>query len=449
MNHQVTKTQRLTKILFLARTPLYRNGAALMFSGAATSALGLVYWGLAARCYTPQAVGLNSAALSALTLIAAIAQLGLNSALVRFGPAAGKTIYRLALGSYAISTAAAALAGLAFSLGVRRWAPGLQFFLATPPRLAGFALAVMTWCVFSLQDSLLTGLRQAAWVPLENILFSLLKILLMAGFARPFPEYGIFASWALPAAALLLPVNLLIFRRLIPAYLHDPGRAGPQPAPGQVARFIAGNYPGSLFALGAATLPPVMVLETAGAQASAYFYLPWIMASALQAISASMAASLTVEAARDPTRADQYSRQALVHTLGLLVPLALILWAGAPAVLRLFGVEYSSQGAALLRWLSLASIPNLVLWLGISRARVKDQPGRVALLQSAMFLLGLGLSDLLLARYGIRGVGIAWLLAQSVLAILLAATSLRPVLFGPVKRLAPAGQPPQENESGF
>ena len=67
-----------TRIGSHLRTPLFRNGYALLASSAATSALGLFYWVLAARYYSTETVGLGSALLSAMMLLSGIAQLSLN-----------------------------------------------------------------------------------------------------------------------------------------------------------------------------------------------------------------------------------------------------------------------------------------------------------------------------------------------------------------------------------
>ena len=40
-----------------------------------------------------------------------------------------------------------------------------------------------TWCVFSLQDAVLTGMRQAVWLPLENGVYGLAKIGLLVALA--------------------------------------------------------------------------------------------------------------------------------------------------------------------------------------------------------------------------------------------------------------------------
>ncbi|MEA2503229.1 MAG: hypothetical protein QOG36_272, partial [Actinomycetota bacterium] len=72
------------------RDPLLRNGYALIINVGATSVLGLLYWVLAARLYSPAEVGVGNAAISLMQLLAGIGgQLTFAAALARFIPRAG------------------------------------------------------------------------------------------------------------------------------------------------------------------------------------------------------------------------------------------------------------------------------------------------------------------------------------------------------------------------
>src|SRR5256885_2892880 len=71
------------------RVPMYREGYALVLSSGLSSLLGFVYWIVAARSYSPDVVGLNSAVISAMMFLAGMSQLNLASASIRFLPAAG------------------------------------------------------------------------------------------------------------------------------------------------------------------------------------------------------------------------------------------------------------------------------------------------------------------------------------------------------------------------
>ena len=62
---------------------------------------------------------------------------------------------------------------------------------------------------------MLTALGRAIWVPIENAVFSLLKLGLLAALAALVPVYGIFVSWTIAMLVSVAGVNLIIFARLI------------------------------------------------------------------------------------------------------------------------------------------------------------------------------------------------------------------------------------------
>jgi O-antigen/teichoic acid export membrane protein len=423
----VMSSATFTRLLAHARMPLFRNGYALMLSSASTSALGMLYWMLATRLYTAEVVGLNAALISAMLLVSGIAQLGLASVLMRFLPRAGSRARRLVALAYLLALAAAALAGLAFVLGVELWAPALAFLVASPIGGVWFVLATMMWSIFTLQDGVLTGLKQTIWVPIENTAFSAAKIVLLLLCAWLAARDGIFASWSIPSALALAPVNYLIFRRLLPRHAAAAG-VSELPPPRQLASYAAGNYVGSLLALAIGTLLPLLVLHRLGPRANAYFAQSWLIAASLQLVAGNMALSLTVEAASDRAKLAAYTRHAFVQTARLLLPLVAAIVAGAPYLLGIFGPEYAHAGTGLLRLLALGSLPNLVTMLFIGVARVQNRPGAIVAAQGAQCALALGLSYLWIDRYGIAGVGWAWVAGQSLVAAVIGGAYILPRL---------------------
>src|SRR5215212_6642714 len=265
---KTTATLKMLSVQHLVahvRTPLFRNGYALMLSAAVTSGLGVVYWMLATRYYSAEVVGLNSAVISAMLLVAGVAQLSLVSVITRFLPRAGRATGQLIGGAYALTLSVAALAGLLFVLGVRLWSPALAFLAASPLIALWFVLATMAWCIFTLQDSVLAAMKQAVWVPIENTIFAVAKIALLLLFAWPAARYGIFASWTIPGAALLLPITYLIFRWLLPRHAQSSAAQAEPLLPRQIASYAASNYVGSMLSLAVNTLLPLLVLHQLGA----------------------------------------------------------------------------------------------------------------------------------------------------------------------------------------
>ena len=65
---------------------LPRNSLFIMLNTFLGSGFGLVIWVAAARLYAPDQLGLGTAYLSTLTFLAGLAELGLGTAIIRFGP---------------------------------------------------------------------------------------------------------------------------------------------------------------------------------------------------------------------------------------------------------------------------------------------------------------------------------------------------------------------------
>lgn len=410
------------------RTPLFRNAYALILSSGASSALGVLYWIFAARYYSTEAVGLNSAAISAMIFLSGLAQLNLRTAMVRFIPQAGDATRRLVIRAYLANAILGAIVASIFIAGLGIWAPSLEFLRTDTRSLLWFIFATVGWGIFTLQDAVLTGMRQSLWVPIENTLFSLAKLLLLIIFATSWTQSGIFASWTLPLAFALVPVNILIFRWLMPRHMQaNQDRAVPIES-GHIIRYIAGDYLGALFALMSTVLLPIIVTQEAGASANAHFYQPWTIAASLQLVAMNMATSLTVEAARDEHQLGIYARHALRSTARLILPAVALIVIGAPYLLRVFGASYATEGSTLLRLLALSTIPNIVVALYLGLERVRRRMRSIMMVQGLLCLLGLSLSYTLLARYGIVGVGWAWLISQTIVASVIIMTQLRTIL---------------------
>lgn len=424
----LTRSASLARFFVHIHTPLYREAYALILNSLITSGLGVVYWILAARHYTADAVGFNAAIISVMLFLSGLAQLNFRSVMIRFVPRAGYATRRLIASGYVLQSIVALVGSIVFISGIRLWAPALSFLSSNPLLMLWFVLSTINWGIFVLQDAVLTGLRQAVWVLIENAIFSLVKLALLLLFATSYPGHGILASWTVAVALSIPPINFLIIGRLISRHVQATAKQAVPLLSAEVARYIAGDYVGSLFLLASTTLVPIIVTNVAGSRANAYFYPPWLIFSSLQLVAANMATSYTVEAVQDQNSVQRHSLPVLLHTARLLAPIIVVVVITAPYILRLFGPDYGREGAALLRLLALSAIPNVVPVFFISVARVQRLTGRVTLVQALLFALQISLCFVFLPRYGILGVGIAWLIGQSTVALILMLHQWRAIL---------------------
>ena len=414
--------------LALVRTrlqvPLYRNGYALVASSALTSALGLVFWLLAARAYPAATVGLNAALISAMTLLADLAQLDLKSALNRFLPTAGSATARLTARVYVLVLVLSAVAAAIFLAGAGWWSPALAFL--NRGDALWFVVATMAWTIFVLQDSVLAGIRQAALVPVENLVFAVAKIGLLVAFAGVAPQLGVFLAWTLPVVLMVGPLNLLIFRRLIPAHVRATRGRAYAASTRSMARYLAGDYAGYAFWSATVGLLPLVVLHLAGPEATASYFVAWSIAYGLYLVSSGMGQSLLAEGALDLAGLRGHVRRTLCETLAIVIPGAAVIVLLAPVVLRLIGAGYLEETIETLRWLALSAVPYVVVLVHVNAARAARRMRAVVVTYASLCGLVVATGLPLLVVHGIEGLGWAWMIAQSVVATVIGVQHVRP-----------------------
>jgi len=398
------------------RDPLNTNVYALTLDTVTTSALGILYWVLAAHLYSARAVGIGAAMVSTMTLLSALAQLNLNGALARFLPAAGTGGRRLITYAYGMSCVVALAASSIFLLVAPAVSQRLAFLARTPTLAVFFAVSVAAWAVFTLQDSVLTALRGAVWVPVENAAFGVSKIVLLVLLAGALPELGIFVSWNAAAVLALVPVNALVFRRLLPR-LRSWNRQVSLPGRRVLARFVALDYVGYLFWQAGSNALPLIVTALLGAEANGIFYISWLLGGSLELVAYHFGTSLTVESAADESQLARFARHVLRRGLLVFVPAVVVMWVFAPALLTLFGAQYASSGSVILRLFAAAVLPRFVVIVFIAACRVRRRVGRIVLVQAFTSTLVVSLTLLTIGRLGITGVGIAYLTSQIIVAV--------------------------------
>jgi O-antigen/teichoic acid export membrane protein len=402
--------------------PVFRDGLALVLSSGLTSAVGLLYWVVAARLFDPAVVGVNSVALSTMMLLGGVAHLNLTQALLRFGPVAGRHTRRLVLGSYAVAGTVAALVGLGYAAGAPRWAPEMVAAVGHGPLLAFFAVATPVWAVFVLQDYVLTALKRATVVPLENAVFAVLKIGLLGAAAGAAFAGGIAASWLLATVLIVVAVNGWLLLRAIPA--RRGGAAEPL-RPRAIARFVRSDYAGATLWQLAMNGLPALVLARLGAEQAAVYGIVWTITVSLYLIPSGLAQSMIAHTAAEPARADAARRALVRRALTLVVPAAAVVAIGAYPLLWLFGEHYARHGAWALALAALSAVPQVVTASTVAEARVRQRMRVLVAVPGSIAVAVLAGAWLLLPHLGITGAALSWLAVQTAAAAVLLARRTR------------------------
>jgi len=398
--------------------PVLRNGYALIVNVGITSVLGLVYWILAAHLYTPTEVGIGVAAINLMQFLVGVGgQLTFQAGLTRFIPDAGRDSTRLALFSYSLGGCAGLVVSLAYIGGLHIHSLGLPVVLGRSWILSvALGASVTVWCIFALQDAVLAGIRQAVWIPVENGLYGIGKIVLLVALGHITGQYGIFASWTVPALIALLPVNLLIFGRLLPRHVATRADQPTAVTLRVMSRFMGGDYLGNLFFMCTDTLLPLLIIARLDKASAAYFGVVWVIIVALDLITVNLGIALMVEGAIDRPALRSAAASVVRRLALILVPAVAVLLLFAPLILSIYGHGYAVHGSGLLRLLSVAVLARAVTSFYIALCRVERRVSRIALAQGALFASIMGLSWWLMGYLGLNGVGVAYLISQVIVA---------------------------------
>ena len=349
--------------------------------------------------------------------ISTFAQLDLAWMLLRFLPRWRATAGRSILTAYGVATTAAVVLGLGFALVAGRVNQNLSFLRGGGITVA-FCLSVVVWGVFAIQDGALTGLGRAVVVPIENSSFAVAKLALLGAFSALLPRWGIFSAWILPVAVSIIPINLLIFRRYLPAHRERP-RLPDVLDRTSVARYVAYDYAGGLCGALTTIALPLVVTALLGTDANGLFYIAWTIVLVLDTVALSLGSSLLVEGSYDPGQLQVYARRVVRRGALLLLPAIVAVFLLAPVALSIFGPQYAQESTSVLRILVLGLVPRSIIILYTSIARIRGEVRSVLGVVMASTALILALVYVLSSSFGLNGVAAGWVVGYAVPAIVL------------------------------
>ena len=246
-------------------------------------------------------------------------------------------------------------------------------------------------------------------MPIENLVFAILKLLLLVGFVWLHP-FGIFVSWMLSALIGVIVVSGLIFGVLLRR--HWPATSPIHLTIRGVARYAGADYIAGIFMrLERPRAGPRLRDPRLGGER--HFYPVWLITMMFWLAPAAMLSSLLVEssAGHSDFRSDGLR---VLKVIGLTVagPILVLLLA-APLVLLIFGPEYADVGAAPMRLLALSTIPYAVKSYATYLSRYERRMRRVINIEAGAAIPALVLAVILAPVLGLIGLALAVLLAQT------------------------------------
>jgi len=395
---------------------LYRNAVYLAVGTVVTSIAGFVFWAIAARFYPAEAVGLASAIISALGLLAIFSELGFEAGLIRFLPGAGKDGNDMINSCFTLSGLASVAVALIFLVGLRFWSPALLVVRQQPIFFAAFVVFAVASAVQPLIGSVFLAKLNTKFIAIINAVAGSLRIALVPVFTMFFiSAFGIFVSTGLAVAIALLFAAFWFLPKVQDGYRPFPKIE--RKVLNELSHYAAGNYVARILLQITSYVLPLAVLNILGAEMNAYFYIAWMVAGILNVIPSSISTSLFAEGSNDEASIRINAAKSLKLTFLLLLPLTLLILIIAEKLLLLFGQAYADNAALVLRILVVAVIPWGINYLYVNIERVRQNIKGIITVSAVATGLSLGLSYLLMLKMGLVGVSIGYIAGQTIVAI--------------------------------
>lgn len=390
---------------------LFMNAGSLVATTAVTSALGFAYWWLAARLFPPEAVGLASAAVSAMMLLSAIGVLGLGTLLIGELPRQPGREGAIIMASLLVAGVASTILSVLFALAAPFLSPELTPFSSSAGNILFFAAGVVFTALTVVIDQALIGLLRGGLQLGRNVFFAVAKLgilYLVSLWASREAGLNIYVAWMLGNLLSLVALALYMRVRGI-RIIHRPQWA----LISTLRRSAMAHHAVNLVLQAPSLLMPLAVTTLLSASANASFYAAWMVVSFAFVIPSHLATVLYAVGAGDPAALVKKLKMTMKLSLLLGVPVAGGLFLVADPLLNLFGAHYAEQADWCLRLLSIGIFPQIIKYHYVALLRVQGK-----LEGAVLLLLGGSLLEVVLVVVGLKlgdltGLSIGWLLAVS------------------------------------
>lgn len=393
--------------------PLSRGGLALLVNTGLTAVLGFAYWIIAARLFSTYAIGAAGALIAATTLFSGLGQLNLSGMLMRFLPRTRGKSRRLVLLTYAYAASVSALLAGICLVGIKYFASPTSPLRLNMVQSTVFVLAVAAMAVFTIQDSVLIGVRRTVWVPAENGAFGVAKIGMLFILAPLGTAFAVFGAWMIPLTLTIPVISVVLFYRFLPQ-ASGSGRAISlgRRTRSKIIRFAIGDATGGLFTQAYTYLPPVIITASLGASVNALYFISFLFSSTIDQVAANYAAPLTVEGAHAPEETATLIRSTFRHIFTIIIPTVIALVIICPWLVRAFGEKYENA-VPFMRLMLVTCLPKAISTVYYAYCRIQRSTYKSAMMQAYVCITTLSAIALLVRSSGLIDICLAILAIQT------------------------------------
>jgi O-antigen/teichoic acid export membrane protein len=392
------------------------NAGSIVGTTAVTGILGFAYWWLAARLFPPEAVGLASAAVSAMMLLGMLCIVGLGTLLIGELPRQPGKEASLISSALILVGGIGICGGILFALVAPLVSADFRAFRVSIGAILLFAVGVGLTAVTTVLDQALIGLLKGELQFWRNTFFAAAKLalLFLAGLELLKAGTMIYGTWAAGNILSLVPLAGLV--------MWKAGRPGQSFLPDWKLLRKLGlpalqHHMLNLILQAPTTALPVLVTILLSATTNAWFYMAWMISGLAFIASYALTTVLYAVNSGQPSELTRKIRVTLTIALAMCMLGNCLMQLAATQILDLFGHIYAEQAAWSLRIVVLGAFPMIFKHHYIAVSRIHSEMAHAALPVAIGCLLELGVAALGAHLDGLVGLSLGWVAAVCIEAV--------------------------------
>jgi O-antigen/teichoic acid export membrane protein len=371
--------------LYQRNQDLLRNAGSLAATTGLTSIFGFVFTILAARLFSPHAVGWGNTAINEMQLFGTIGMFGLGTMLIGEMPKRKGDRGGLFAASLATSAIGSALLGLVFAVIVGLYfsdAHHLPGIGGTPGQVLLFVVGTCLTGATLVFDEGIIGLLRGGIQLWRNMAMSAIKLAALPIMAvimlHDTYGVGLTLAYVIGIIGSLIPASIMLARSGSKVFHRPDWESLRRLFP------VAVNHNWLNLAMATPSrIIPIVVTLVVGADKSAVFYVAWMISALLFMVPVHLGTVLFALASASPEIIAEKLRFVLRVSLMIGLPVMAVLAIGAHFMLGLYdtpqnGFIYSHLGTVPLWLLIIGYIPQMPRAQFIAVSRASNNVGRAA-----------------------------------------------------------------------
>jgi len=387
----------------LRQSTFFMNAFYLMLSTFIVAGFGFIFWVIVARGYSSTTIGLATTLLSVSGLLSMLSLAGFDTTFVRFLPKSKRPNDHINNGLVVV-----ALLGVVLSLGfvstLSVTSPSLIFVQHNGWYIFGFTFFTVATSLNVLTNAIFLAQKRVRDIFIINLLFSAFKVVLplLIIHGSVMTIFVMVGISQLVGLVLSLGVMKVRFQYTFSPKIH-----------GDIMRltrkYSFSVYASSILNLLPPTILPLIIIHRLGSSSAAYYYIVFTIGSALYTIAYASMQSAFAEGSHNEAAMRNHILKATKLIGVLLAPAIVVVLAFSNVILKIFGSEYATGGSGLLRLFAISAVAVAACSaLGAIFKVTHNLRGVVAM--NIVYAAGiLGLSYVFIPKFGILGVGWAWI----------------------------------------